>query len=157
MCDLVPFAQFKKRDKHWWRTVTFSKVAGWGVLEKCNNFSTNLSVKLTNYSMQPKHLKPKPYLHWFAINSYLIISWRRSLSYRDQSTGLLFKSMNWFLFDRGPCHERINASIQSTHGLLMKFVVAIYFKVVQINDLNNQTGNTFKQWMAFNWLIFFLN
>ena len=49
MCDLVPFVQFKKRDKHRWRTVTFSKVAGWGVLEKCNNFSTNLSVKLTNY------------------------------------------------------------------------------------------------------------
>ena len=25
--DLVPFAQFKKRAKHTWRTVTFSKVA----------------------------------------------------------------------------------------------------------------------------------
>ena len=26
--DLVPFAQFKKREKHSWRIVTFSKVAG---------------------------------------------------------------------------------------------------------------------------------
>ena len=26
--DLVPFAQFKKRGKHPWRNVTFSKVAG---------------------------------------------------------------------------------------------------------------------------------
>ena len=26
--DLIPFVQFKKRDKHSWRTVTFSKVAG---------------------------------------------------------------------------------------------------------------------------------
>ena len=25
--DLVPFAQFKKREKHPWRRVTFSKVA----------------------------------------------------------------------------------------------------------------------------------
>ena len=25
--DLVPFAQFKKREKHLWRSVTFSKVA----------------------------------------------------------------------------------------------------------------------------------
>ena len=26
--DLVPFAQFKNREKHLWRSVTFSKVAG---------------------------------------------------------------------------------------------------------------------------------
>ena len=26
--DLVPFIQFKKREKHPWRSVTFSKVAG---------------------------------------------------------------------------------------------------------------------------------
>ena len=26
--DLVPFVQFKKREKHSWRSVTFSKVAG---------------------------------------------------------------------------------------------------------------------------------
>ena len=28
LCDLVPFAQFKKQEKHPWRSVTFSKVAG---------------------------------------------------------------------------------------------------------------------------------
>ena len=32
--DLVSFAQFKKREKHPWRSVTFSKVAGW-VFFKC--------------------------------------------------------------------------------------------------------------------------
>ena len=26
--DLIPFLQFKKREKHPWRSVTFSKVAG---------------------------------------------------------------------------------------------------------------------------------
>ena len=26
--DLIPFVQFKKREKHPWRSVTFSKVAG---------------------------------------------------------------------------------------------------------------------------------
>ena len=26
--DLVPFAQFKKREKHPWMSITFSKVAG---------------------------------------------------------------------------------------------------------------------------------
>ena len=28
MCDLVPFVQFKKHEKHPWRSVNFSKVAG---------------------------------------------------------------------------------------------------------------------------------
>ena len=28
LCDVVSFAQFKKREKHKWRNVTFSKVAG---------------------------------------------------------------------------------------------------------------------------------
>ena len=28
LCNLVPFVQFKKREKHPWRSVTFSKVAG---------------------------------------------------------------------------------------------------------------------------------
>ena len=29
--DLVPFVQFKKREKHPWRSVTFSKVVSMGV------------------------------------------------------------------------------------------------------------------------------
>ena len=28
LCDLISFVQFKKREKHPWRSVTFSKVAG---------------------------------------------------------------------------------------------------------------------------------
>ena len=28
LCDLVPFVQFKKREKHPWRSVNFTKVAG---------------------------------------------------------------------------------------------------------------------------------
>ena len=28
LCDLVPFVQFKKREKHPWRSVNFSKIAG---------------------------------------------------------------------------------------------------------------------------------
>ena len=29
--DLVPFAQFKKREKHPWRSVTFSNVVGFSL------------------------------------------------------------------------------------------------------------------------------
>ena len=36
----------------------------------------------------------------------LTLSWRRPLSYKNQSMDLLCKSMDWFLYDNGPRHER---------------------------------------------------
>ena len=38
----------------------------------------------------------------------LILSWRRLISYRNQSIDLRSKSMDWFLFDIGLRHERVN-------------------------------------------------
>ena len=35
------------------------------------------------------------------------LSWRRPLSYRNQSIYLLRKSMDWFLYDNDLCHERV--------------------------------------------------
>ena len=35
------------------------------------------------------------------------IPWCRSLSYKNQSTEWLHKSMDWFLYDRDLCHERV--------------------------------------------------
>ena len=43
----------------------------------------------------------------FEVNS-LTLSWRRQLSYRNQSIDLLCKSMDWFLYDNGLRHERVN-------------------------------------------------
>ena len=37
----------------------------------------------------------------------LTLSWRRPLSYRNQSIGLRSKSMDWFLYDNGLRHERV--------------------------------------------------
>ena len=37
-------------------------------------------------------------------NKVLTLSWRRQLSYRNQS----IESMYWFLYDNGPRHERVN-------------------------------------------------
>ena len=42
----------------------------------------------------------------FEVNS-LTLSWRRPL-YRNQSIDLLCKSMDWFLYDNGLRHERVN-------------------------------------------------
>ena len=38
-------------------------------------------------------------------------SWRRSLSYRNQLIDLLWKSMDWFLYDGNLRHERVNKCI----------------------------------------------
>ena len=38
----------------------------------------------------------------------LTISWRRPLSYRNQSNDLLRISMDWFLYGSGLRHERVN-------------------------------------------------
>ena len=36
------------------------------------------------------------------------LSWRRPLSYRNQSIDLRSKSVDWFLYDNGLRHERVN-------------------------------------------------
>ena len=36
------------------------------------------------------------------------LSWRMSLSYRNQSIDLHSKSMDWFLYDRDHRYERLN-------------------------------------------------
>ena len=41
------------------------------------------------------------------VADYLTLSWRGPLSYRNQSIDLLRKSMDWFLYDNGLCHERV--------------------------------------------------
>ena len=38
---------------------------------------------------------------------YSTLSWRRPLSYRNQFIDLQSKSVNWFLYDNGLCHERV--------------------------------------------------
>ena len=38
---------------------------------------------------------------------FLTLSWRRPLSYRNQSIDLLHKSMDWFLYDNGLRHKRV--------------------------------------------------
>ena len=42
-------------------------------------------------------------------------SWRTSLLYKNQSIGLLCKSMEWFLYDRDVCHEKVNTMYCRQH------------------------------------------
>ena len=57
------------------------------------NFSFSLIIVTSLYDVGKKHLT---------------LSWRRPISYRNQSTDLLCKSMDWFLYDIGLHHERVN-------------------------------------------------
>ena len=54
-------------------------------------------------------------LIWTQINiaCWLTSSWHLPLSYREQSIDLLWKSMDWFLYDNGPRHERVNSVVKS--------------------------------------------
>ena len=42
-----------------------------------------------------------------SIANHLTLSWRRPLSYRNQSIDFLRESMDWFLYDNGLRHERV--------------------------------------------------
>ena len=44
--------------------------------------------------------------------NYLTLSWRRSLSYRNQTIDLLCKSMDWFLYDSDLRHGRVKNGIK---------------------------------------------
>ena len=45
-----------------------------------------------------------PLYFLFSLN----LSWRRPLSYTNQSIDLQSKSMDWFIYDNGLRHERVN-------------------------------------------------
>ena len=46
------------------------------------------------------------------LTNLLTLSWRRPLSYRNQSIDLGSKSMDWLLYDNGLRHERVKQDIQ---------------------------------------------
>ena len=49
----------------------------------------------------------------------LTLSWRRSLSYRNQSIDLLYKSMDWFPYDRDLCHKRFFLILQNISASIL--------------------------------------
>ena len=52
------------------------------------------------------------------VKSILTLSRRRPLSYRNQSMDLQNKSMDWFLYDNGLRHERVNVVLLTKIDLL---------------------------------------
>ena len=47
-------------------------------------------------------------INWQKFSCHWNLLWRRPLSYRNHSIDLRSKSMDWFLYDNGLRHERVN-------------------------------------------------
>ena len=66
----------------------------------------------------------------------LTLSWRRLLSYRNQSIDLRSKSMDWFLYDNGLRYERVKQipkfMITGFRGILIAIVQVV--NTMQINN-----------------------
>ena len=71
----------------------------------------------------------------FHKDSLLTLSWRRSLSYRNQSIDLLCKTIDWFLNDRGFCHERVKWDIlQAKIWLFSRLLQFLKVIVLMVQD-----------------------
>ena len=58
-------------------------------------------------------------------DKHLTLSWRRSLSYRNQSTDFLGKSIDWFLYNKDPRYERVNW-MQADGSLLTHWTLFVW-------------------------------
>ena len=91
-----------------------------------------------------RYLKLSKINHWA-----LTLSWRRPLSYRNQSIDLLCKSVDWFLYDKILRHERVKFIEKLTLCLswhFMKkgiFYICIRDRYYQSNSLSFLTLSTF--------------
>ena len=66
----------------------------------------------------------------------LTLSWRRPLSYRNQSIDLLPKSMDWFLYDNGLHHERANL-FEKRWQILALLVFQLSFRIARFYFILN--------------------
>ena len=68
----------------------------------------------------------------------LTLSWRRSISYRNQSIDLLCKSIDWFLYDRDHCDKRDDA--EESEPLLTQFLRSYNTLNTFYKSVNNPSG-----------------
>ena len=66
----------------------------------------------------------------------LTLSWRRLLSYRNQSIDLLRKSIDWFLYDNGLGHYRVNQRGFGKNVTRLPTKIQQHFGWTKKNDLS---------------------
>ena len=84
---------------------------GQNYLLRANTLKTHVCFYLTHFFIltwsSSSDFSKLFFTHVIILTSPLTLSRQRSLSYRNQSTDLQSKSMDWFLYDNGPRLERI--------------------------------------------------
>ena len=74
------------------------------VLKFSEKFNLNNSYTISKKEENKLLLNP-----WHSSKEQILaLSWRRPLSHRNQSINLQSKSVDWFLYDNGFRHERVN-------------------------------------------------
>ena len=71
--------------------------------------------------LSDQFFQPLGHTHLSFLFIYLTLSWRRFLSYRNQSVDLLRQSMGWFLYDKGLRHERVKGLTSNEYNVKDSF------------------------------------
>ena len=97
------------RLNHLWIDRYLLKVNKEETRTKPETFAKPKKVKSEQYQSRQLFSRVLPTFHLlFSLCLCLTLSWRRPLSYRNQSTDLQSKAMDWFLYDNSFRHERVN-------------------------------------------------
>ena len=87
------------------------------------------------------------------LSELLTLSWRRSLSYRNQSINFLCKLVDWFLYDRDPHSWKSydgDGRIQSVLGLLVLKVLFHFFLILSCDNYQKKSSLN-KTWKKRPW------
>ena len=107
-CKTASFSEILQLPKVLWKIcIILLKAIGCNVEYRGTNSVLSLLLTLYTYlnSLLSIRYSITAKVFYYQI---LKLSWRRSLSYRNQSTDFQSTSMDWFLYDRDLCYERIN-------------------------------------------------
>ena len=66
------------------------------------------------------------------VTNALTLSWRRLLSYKNQSIDLLRKSVDWFLYDNGLRHERVKGKVDISLTFLKGYTILEAYTTTKI-------------------------
>ena len=86
------------------------------------------------------------------ISMMLTLLCRRSLSYRNQPIDLLCKSMDWFLYDNGLCHENVKSLAVWKHCKIFKRIC--HFSTWMKGLIKSTMTSSFC-WYIYHWLIYY--
>ena len=118
--------------------------------ENVGKMWTRITLNMDTFYAVNNLVSEKVFLDSSAYILCLTLSWRRSLSYRNQSIDLLSKSMGWFLYDNGLRHERVkgnkNQFIHEFNVMLHKIAVR-FAKLSTLRMVHNWMHRTFCKWV----------